>query len=164
MPSSVSARLAAAGLVLPAPMSAAANYVPHTMMRVAQGWLVQTAGQGPYADGKLQHLGCIGEDVELAAACASARMVALNVLAQARDAAQVALGADALDHARCLRLGVFLHSATGMGELDRIADAASAIMVAALGDAGRHARSVAGMAGLPMRISVEIDGLFLFEG
>ncbi len=161
-PSSVAARLQAAGLSLPQPMAAAANYVPYVTTRVANGWLVQTAGQGPYRDGKLHHLGRVGEDISFDQACDSARMVTLNVLTQAQAAGQALLGADALDHGRCLRLGMFVYCIEGFTHLVEIADAASAIVTTALGDAGRHVRSVAGMAALPMRTSVEIDGLFFF--
>jgi enamine deaminase RidA (YjgF/YER057c/UK114 family) len=162
-PASVAARLKAAGLALPPPMGAAANYVPHVAVRHGEGWLVQTAGQGPYRDGKLHHLGCVGGDLDLAQACDSARLVALNVLTQAQAAGRAIFGEEALDRARCLRLGVFVYCSAGFAQLDLIADAASQVIVTVLGDAGRHARSVAGMPALPMRTSVEIDGIFLFR-
>jgi len=164
MAPSVAARLRAAGLTLPAPMGATANYVPHVAIRHGKDWLVQTAGQGPYGDGQLQHLGCVGQALGLEQARASAQLVALNVLGQANAAAIPVLGADALEYGRCLRLGIFVHGIAGYEALEGIANAASALMVTVLGNAGRHARSVAGMPALPMRISVEIDGLFLFRG
>ncbi|MEO8560196.1 MAG: RidA family protein [Rhodospirillales bacterium] len=161
-PVPVAARLKAAGLVLPSPMAAAANYVPHVATRVANGWLVHTAGQGPYRDGKLHHLGCIGSDIGLEQACDSAHMVALNVLTQAQAAGQAVIGDNPLDRARCLRLGIFLYCVDGFDGIGAVADAASNTVLAVLGDAGRHARSVAGMNALPMHTSVEIDGIFFF--
>jgi len=166
--SSVAARLKAAGLSLPPPMGAAANYTPHVTTKTADGWLVHTAGQGPYRDGRLHHLGCIGRELDLAQACDSARLVTLNVLTQAQQAGRAilgdgALGSDTLDRALCLRLGIFVYCTTGFAQLDAIADAASDLVLTALGAAGRHARSVAGMPALPMRTSVEIDGIFLFR-
>ena len=161
--SSVASRLKAAGLALPPPMGAAANYTPHVTTKTTDGWLVHTAGQGPYRDGRLHHLGCIGHDIDLEQACDSARLVTLNVLTQAQAAGRAFLGGDALDRARCLRLGIFVYCTTGFTQLDVIADAASDVIITALGDAGRHARSVAGMPALPMRTSVEIDGIFLFR-
>lgn len=162
-PLTVADRLKAAGLALPAPMGPAANYTPHVACRTGHGWLVHVAGQGPYRDGKLAHLGCVGAGIDLDQACDSARLVTLNVLAQAQAAGHALPGAPSLDRARCLRLGIFAYCVAGFGGLDAIADAASALVIAALGDAGRHTRSVAGMGSLPMRTSVEIDGLFLFE-
>jgi enamine deaminase RidA (YjgF/YER057c/UK114 family) len=161
--SSVATRLRAAGLALPPPMGAAANYTPHVTTRAGDGWLVHTAGQGPYRDGKLHHLGCVGQEIGLEQACDSARLVALNVLTQAQAAGRAILGEDALDRARCLRLGIFVYCTSGFAPLDKVADAASDLLVTAMGDAGRHARSVAGMNALPMRTSVEIDGIFLFR-
>lgn len=160
---SVVSRLKAAGLALPPPMGAAANYTPHVTTKTADGWLVHTAGQGPYRDGKLHHLGCVGREIGLAQACDSARLVTLNVLSQAQAAVSAILGEDALDRARCLRLGVFVHCTAGFAQLDTVADAASELVLTALGEAGRHARSEAGMPALPMGISVEIDGIFLFR-
>jgi enamine deaminase RidA (YjgF/YER057c/UK114 family) len=37
---------------------------------------------------------------------------------------------------------------------------ASDLMVAALGDAGRHARSTVGMAALPLEAAVEVEAVF----
>ncbi len=162
-PLTVADRLKTAGLALPAPMGPAANYTPHVASRAGKGWIVHIAGQGPYRDGTLAHLGCVGAGIGLDQACDSARLVTLNVLAQAQAAGLALPGAPSLDRARCLRLGIFVHCIEAYDRLDAIADAASALVVAALGDAGRHARSLAGMGSLPMRTSVEIDGLFLFE-
>ncbi|MFM2247260.1 MAG: hypothetical protein RL071_3334 [Pseudomonadota bacterium] len=39
-------------------------------------------------------------------------------------------------------------------------NAASELMVAAFGEAGRHARSAVGVASLPFGVAVEIDGVF----
>jgi enamine deaminase RidA (YjgF/YER057c/UK114 family) len=163
----VADRLQAAGFALPAPMGPAANYTPHVAAPHGRGWIVHVAGQGPYRDGRLCHLGRVGPDgdgeLDLARACDSARLVVLNVLAQAQAAGRALPGAPTLERARCLRLGIFVYCSAGYGQLDRIADAASALVIVAMGEAGRHARSVAGMGALPMRTSVEIDGLFLFE-
>lgn len=159
----VADRLKAAGLALPDPMGAAANYTPHVSTPHGPGWIVHVAGQGPYRDGKLSQLGCVGRDLDLAQACDSARLVTLNVLAQAQAAGLTLPGAPTLDRARCLRLGIFAYCVAGYDRLDRIADAASDLVIAVMGTAGRHGRSVAGMGALPMRTSIEIDGLFLFE-
>ena len=161
--SSIAARLQAVGLALPSPMGAAANYVPNVTTKTADGWLVHTAGQGPYRDGKLHHLGCVGQEIDLAQACDSARLVTLNVLTQAQAAVRAVLGENALDRARCLRLGIFVYCVADFTQFDAVADAASDLMLTALGDAGPHARSVAGVPALPLRTSFEIDGIFLFR-
>ncbi|MGE0152533.1 MAG: RidA family protein [Reyranellaceae bacterium] len=165
MPShdAVLARLQAAGLELPPAMPAVASYVPFVATETAAGTLVHVAGQGPFRDGRLEHVGRIGQEIDAEQARASARLVTLNVLAQAAAATQARFGEPALHRARCLRLGIFLNCVDGFAAMDEIADAASALVLAALAAKGRHCRSVVGQPVLPMRTSVEIDGLFLLD-
>lgn len=159
----VLARLRAAGFDLPPAMPAVASYVPFVITQTAQGALVHVAGQGPFRNGKLEHVGRIGESINGNQAQASARLVTLNVLAQAAAATQTVCGEPALQRARCLRLGIFLNCVDGFAAMDDIADAASELTVTALAAKGRHCRSVAGKPVLPMQTSVEIDGLFLVD-
>jgi enamine deaminase RidA (YjgF/YER057c/UK114 family) len=156
-------RLRAAGLDLPPAMPAVASYVPFVVTQTAHGALVHVAGQGPFRNGKLEHVGRIGETISPDQAQASARLVTLNVLAQASTASQTICGEPALQRARCLRLGIFLNCIDGFAAMDEIADAASELVVIALAAKGRHCRSVTGKPVLPMQTSVEIDGLFLVD-
>jgi enamine deaminase RidA (YjgF/YER057c/UK114 family) len=156
-------RLRAAGLDLPPAMPAVASYVPFVVTQTAHGALVHVAGQGPFRNGNLEYVGRIGADISADQAQASARLVTLNVLAQASAATQTICGEPALQRVRCLRLGIFMNCVDGFTALDEIADAASDLVVAALGAKGRHCRSVAGKPVLPMQTSVEIDGLFLVD-
>lgn len=155
----VLARLRAAGLELPPAMPAVASYVPFAIA----GELVHVAGQGPFRNGKLDYVGRIGEDIDAEQAKASARLVTLNVLAQAAAATQAKFGQPALHRARCVRLGIFLNCVDGFIPMAAIADAASDVIVTALGANGLHCRTVAGQPVLPMQTSVEIDGLFLLD-
>jgi len=157
----IAERLAAAGHALPPAMPAVASYVPVAATEMTGGILLHVAGQGPFRAGTLEFVGRIGGEIDVAQACESARLVTLNVLAQL-SAAMQDVGA-VPTRTRCLRLGIFLHCDDGFGDMDIIADAASDLVVVALGTDGRHCRSVAGMPVLPMRTSVEIDGLFFLE-
>lgn len=159
----VFARLRAAGLELPPAMPAVASYVPFVMSPTDGGTLVHVAGQGPFRAGKLEHVGRIGETIDAEQAKASARLVTLNVLAQAAAATQAKFGAPSLDRVQCLRLGIFLNCTDGFAAMEEIADAASLVVAIALGPLGRHCRTVVGMPVLPMQTSVEIDGIFLLE-
>lgn len=156
-------RLRAAGFDLPPAMPAVASYVPFVVTRTSDGALVQVAGQGPFRSGKLEYVGRIGKDIGADQAQASARLVTLNVLAQAAEASRAICGEPALHRVRCLRLGIFLNCVDGFAAMGDIADAASNLVVTALADKGRHCRSVAGQPVLPMLTSVEIDGIFLVE-
>ena len=154
------ARLAALGLSLPAPMQAVASYVPFTIAAHGASHLIHIAGQGPFADGQLRHLGRLGASLSLAQGQDCARLVALNVLAQAGDAVRSLTGRIDLDRLRCLRLGCFVQCVAGFADIDLVVDPASLLMHDCLGENGRHARCAAGKPSLPMGTSVEIDAIF----
>jgi len=148
----VEARLAALGLKLPPAPSPAANYVPY----VISGGLAFIAGQAPVVDGKYAAVGRVGAEVPLEAAQAAARLCALNVLAQVKAAA----GGDWSRVARCVRLCGYVSSAPDFFEQPKVLDGASDLMVQALGDAGRHARSALGVYALRGNVPVVIDAVF----
>jgi len=152
--SAVEERLKALGIELPSPAAPVANYVPWTLC----GSILTVSGQLPFgADGKLSErfTGRVGADVVEKEGQAAARQCAVNVLAQVRSA----LGS--FDRVvRCQRLGGFIAAAPDFFALPAIMNGASDLMVAALGDAGRHARSTVGVAQLPMNAAVEVEGSF----
>ena len=147
----VETRLKAAGVELPAPVSAVANYVPF----VAVGALVFVSGQvsvGPTGPIK----GRLGADMDLAGGQAAARMCGLNLLAQLKTAC-----AGDLDRVRrVVKLGAFVNCTPDFGEIPLVANGCSDLMVQAFADAGRHARSAVGCANLPLGFAVEVDGIF----
>jgi len=163
MHQSIVDRLRAVGYELPPAMPAVASYVPFVMTETDAGTLVHIAGQGPFRGGRLEYVGRIGADMTVGDAMASARLVTLNVLAQAAAATQAKFRAPSLHKARCLRLGIFLNCVDGFADMEPIADAASGLVSGALGDKGRHCRSVVGKPVLPMQTSVEIDAIFLMD-
>ena len=122
------------------------------------GDLVVISGQlclGP--DGKLAdaHKGKVGGEVSPEAAQQAARQCAINVLAQLK----AAIGD--LDKAtRCVRLGGFINAMPTFGALPAVMNGASDLMVAVLGDKGRHARTTVGVAELPFDAAVEVEAIF----
>ena len=153
---SVEERLAALGLKLPNAPSPAANYVPY----VISNGLVFIAGQAPVVDGKYQSVGRVGAEVSLEAAQAAARLCGLNVLAQVKAAA----GGDWSRVKRCVRLCGYVSSAPDFFEQPKVVDGASDLMVQALGDAGKHARSALGVLALRGNVPVIIDAIFELAG
>jgi len=154
MGDSIEEKLAGLGIVLPQAAAPAANYVP--FMR--SGDLLFTAGQLPLKDGKLAAAGLLGRDLDTAAGREAARLCAVNVLAQAK----AALGD--LDLVRRLvKITVFVASTPDFTEQHLVANGASDLFVAALGDAGRHARSAVGTASLPLNAPVEVEAIFEVE-
>ncbi len=154
MGDSIETRLAGLGVTLPQPAAPAANYVP--FMR--SGNLLFTAGQLPLKDGKLAATGLLGRDLDTAAGREAARLCAVNVLAQAK----AALGDLELVR-RLVKITVFVASAPGFTEQHLVANGASDLFVAALGEPGRHARSAVGTASLPLDAPVEVEAIFEVE-
>lgn len=159
-PGRAASRLAALGLNLPAPMKAVASYVPFALARHGASYLVHVAGQGPFENGQLRYLGRLGATLSLVDGQACARLVALNVLAQAADAVRSLCGHGDLDRLRCLKLGCFVQCVDGFSDIDAVLAPASQLMLDVLGESGRHARLSVGEPCLPMDTAVEIDGLF----
>jgi len=152
--SKVEERLSGMGITLPTPAAPVANYVPF----VRTGNLVVISGQICLgADGKIApaHKGKLGAEVSEEAGREAARLCAINVLAQLK----AAIG-DLDKVVRCVRLGGFINSTPTYGAVPQVMNGASDLMVEALGDAGRHARSTIGVAQLPVDASVEVEAMF----
>lgn len=148
----VEQRLAALGFSVPPAPKPAANYVPW----VRTGDLVHIAGQVPMRDGGFRWVGRVGVDYDLEQGQLAAREVALNLLSQLR----VACDGDLDRVVRVVKLNGFVACTPDFNLQPRVIDAASALMVQAFGEAGRHARSAVGVVALPFGVAVEIDGLF----
>ena len=141
--------LAALGLALPTAAAPVAAYVPV----VVAGGLAHVSGQLPFVAGTLV-TGRLGEDVSLDQGTAAAQACALMILAQLK----AALGS--LDRVeRIVKLGVFVNSTATFTDQPKIANGASELMVAAFGEAGKHARSAVGVPVLPLGAAVEVDAI-----
>ena len=143
-------RLAALGIALPQPAAPVANYVPV----VISGSLAVVSGQLPLRDGVLVAVGLLGDTVELELGAAAAAACFVNVLAQLR----LALG-DLARVRRIVRLGGFIAAVPAFTQHAAVMNGASDLAVAALGDAGRHARSTVGVSSLPLGAAVEVEAL-----
>lgn len=149
MTDSIEARLAALGLELPQAAAPVAAYVP----TVEAGGLLHVSGQLPFIDGNLV-TGRLGEDVSLEQGTAAAQACALMILAQVKAALG---GFDRVE--RVVKLGAFINSAASFTDQPKVANGASELMVAAFGDAGKHARSAVGVPVLPLGAAVEVDAV-----
>ncbi|MGQ3354101.1 MAG: RidA family protein [Phreatobacter sp.] len=143
-------KLAQLGLTLPPTPTPAGNYVPFKR----DGNIAYLAGQGPRkADGSL-HTGKVGADVTVETAYEHAKLVGLQILASAKAAA----GGD-LSRVEFLKVLGMVNGTPDFGDHPRVINGFSDLMVAVLGDRGRHARSAVGMGSLPMGITVEIEAV-----
>ena len=155
MSEAIHGRLKDLGIVLPQPSAPAANYVPF----VLSGNMLYISGQLPSKDGVMMK-GLLGRDVTVEQGQEAAKLCAVNILAQAN----AALGGDLGRIVRCVKLGGFVASAVDFFDQPKVVNGASDLMVAALGDAGRHARAAVGVAALPFGVSVEVDAVFEVKG
>jgi enamine deaminase RidA (YjgF/YER057c/UK114 family) len=152
--SAVDKKLHELGITLPTPAAPVANYVPF----VRTGNLIVISGQLCLGiDGKLAdaHKGKLGAEVSPQDGTEAARLCAINLLAQLRAAV-----GDLDRVARCVRLGGFINATPTFAALAPVMNGASDLMVAVLGDKGRHARSTVGVAELPLDVCVEVEGMF----
>ena len=149
--SAIEARLAELGISLPEPVAPVANYVPF----VQTGSLVFISGQvsiGP--DGLVA--GTLGADMDIAAGQAAARLCGINLLAQLK----AACGGELERVTRVVKLGGFVAATPDFTDIPKVINGCSDLMVDALGEAGRHARSAVSCPVLPLGAAVEVDGVF----
>ena len=145
-------RLQEMGIVLPNPASPAANYVPF----VISGSLVFIAGQIPFWNGEILHIGKVGAEISIEEAKQAARVCGLNLIAQLKTAC-----AGDLDRVkRCVKIGVFVNCIDGFKQQPEIANGVSDLIVELFGEAGRHARFAVGTNALPRNCATESDGIF----
>ena len=141
-------RLRALGIVLPKPSSPVASYVN----AVRTGNLLYLSGKGPpAADGK-RPAGKLGRDFNVEQGCAHARAVGIDLLAVMKSE----LGS--LNRvARVVKLLGMVNAMPDFTDHPKVINGCSDLLVAVLGDRGKHARSAVGMGSLPMGIPVEIE-------
>ncbi len=148
-------RLAELGINLPEAAKPLANYVPW----VRTGNLVFISGQGPIEGGKVLYPGTLGKDVSLEDGAKSARLCAINVLAQIKDA----VGGDLDKVKRVVKLVGFVNATADFKDHPKVINGASDLMVEVFGDKGRHARSAVASPSLPMGISTEVEAIVEVE-
>ena len=147
-------RLAQLGLDLPQAARPVGAYIP----AVRTGNLIFTSGQIPMRQGELVAQGKVPTDVRTDIAEAATIQAALNALA----AVKLALGdgdnpGQLSRVTRVVRMNVFVNSAPGFRDQAKVANAASELLLAAFGEAGRHTRCAIGAAELPLNAPVELD-------
>jgi enamine deaminase RidA (YjgF/YER057c/UK114 family) len=143
------------GLALPQTTAPAANYIPF----VVTGNLVFVSGQISIAEDGSLITGKVGADLDTEAGAKAAARCALSLLAQVK----AACGGDFSRLKRVVKLIGFVNSTPDYTEQPKVINGASDLLVAVLGDAGRHSRSAVSAGALPLGVAVEIEGIFEIE-
>jgi len=144
-------RLAELDIILPVPAKPVANYVGW----VRTGNLVYTAGQVTLKDGKIEYQGKVGKDYSVDEAQKAARLCAINIIAQLREACNGDL--DRIK--RIVKLVGFVNAIPEFTDHPKVVNGASDVMVEVFGDKGRHARSAVGSGSLPVNVAVEVEAI-----
>jgi len=149
-------RLAALGYVLPEPLKLPPGVIlPFPWVRIV-GSRAFISGHGPTnADGSLaKPLGKVGAEVSEAEAYLAARLTGLAILGSLKRE----LGS--LERILCWsRVFGMVNSAPGFDRQPAVINGFTDLIVSVFGsERGMHARSAVGLAELPFRIPVEIEG------
>ena len=140
-------------ITLPNPPIPAGSYIP----AIKTGNLLFISGQIPMENGKVLFTGKV-TDENLETAQKSARMCAINLLAQMKRE----LGS--LDKVKkIVRLSGFVNSDTEFYQHPKVINAASDLFFEIFGDKGKHSRIAVGVACLPLNSMTEIDAVIEFS-
>ncbi len=137
------------GITLPDPPTPAGSYIP----LVKTGNLLFISGQIPMENGKVIFTGKV-TDENLETAQKSARMCAINILAQIKREV-----GDFEKVSRIVRLSGFVNSDPNFTMHPKVINAASDLIFEIFGDKGKHSRIAVGVSSLPLGSMTEIDAI-----
>ena len=137
------------GIELPVPPTPAGSYIPV----VKTGNLLFISGQIPMESGKVVFTGKVSDE-NLEVAQKSARMCAINILAQIKRE----IG-DLDKVTKIVRLSGFVNSSPEFTQHPKVINAASDLIFEIFGDKGKHSRIAVGVASLPLGSMTEIDAI-----
>ena len=149
----IAGKLKELGFALPEAAAPAANYVPYV---IADDDMLYISGQIPFLNGEQMHIGRVGDNLSIEDGVEAAKACALNILGQAN----AAVDGDWSKIKRLVKLGGFVNCTPDFTAHPTVINGASDLMVAVMGDAGRHARFAVGAPTLPLGVAVEIDAIF----
>ena len=151
---SVELRVAALGLVLPAPPTPLGAYVEAS----ETGNLLFLSGILPIVDGNVAMPGRLGENLSVEQGQEAARVASLKVLAAAKQH----LGS--LDRIKKLvKLSVLIATTEDFTAHAGVADGASNLFVQLFGPESGHVRLVYGVQSLPINAPLIVDAIFEIE-
>lgn len=145
----VEKKLEAWGIVLDAGPDPMANYV--SVQKAGNIWFF--SGAGPFKNGKPAVFGRLGENMTTEEGYQAARLAGINLLAILKRE----LGGNWGKLEQIVKLQGFVSSTPDYYEQPLVINGTSDLLVEALGDRGRHARTAVGTNVLPFRIPLEVE-------
>lgn len=145
---SLSEQALALGLSLEGELRIGGRYSP----TIRHAGTVHVSGQVPRIGDRVVVTGRAGETVSLEQARRAARICAVRALAFLQRSAGSLDAVQAI-----LRMTVYVQCSDTFTHQSEVADAASDLLVAVLGEAGHHTRTSVGVYQLPKGATVEID-------
>ena len=142
-------KLESLGITIPNPPTPAGSYVP----AVRTGNLLYISGQIPMEDGKVIFTGKVSDN-NLEIAQKSARMCAINILAQIKSEV-----GDLDKVSKIVRLSGFVNSVSEFSQQPKVINSASDLFFEIFGEKGKHSRIAVGVASLPLDSMTEIDAI-----
>ena len=106
-------------------------------------------------DGKIEFQGKLGKDYTVEQGAQAARICAINVIAQLKDA----VGGDLDRIKRIVKVVGFVNGVPEFVDHPKVVNGASDLLVEIFGDKGRHARSAVGSGSLPVNVAVEVEAV-----
>jgi enamine deaminase RidA (YjgF/YER057c/UK114 family) len=156
MAGKIETRLRELGIELP---EARAPRVAKILGANIAGNILYVSGQVPQWNGELRYVGRVGRDFTVEEGKAAARLCALNVIAHAK----AALGGDLDRIEKVAKLRGYVTATEDLTHVAEVVNGASELMVEVFGEAGQHARTVAGVAVMPMGVAIEVEADFLIR-
>jgi enamine deaminase RidA (YjgF/YER057c/UK114 family) len=136
-------------IMIPTPTG---HFVPYCMT----GDLIYLAGQTCSRDDKMLYCGQVGIDLPVAQAIVAARTCMENLLAVLYRA----VDGDFSRVVQCVKVNGYVNSLAPFGDGPSVINGASDLVVALMGESGRHARTAVGVSALPGNAAVEVEAIF----
>lgn len=123
------------------------------------GNTLYVSGMIPQWEGDVRYIGTVGKEFTIEEGRAAARLSALNVLAQARDA----LDGDLDRIKQIAKVSGFVRCTPDATEVAAVVNGASELFIDVFAERGEHARIAVGAATMPLGVAVEIEAIMEIE-
>lgn len=123
------------------------------------GNTLYVSGMIPQWEGDVRFIGKVGQDFSIEEGQEAARLSALNVLAQARDALQ----GDLDRIVQIAKVSGFVNCTPDITEVAAVVNGASELFLDIFGDRGAHARIAVGATTMPIGVAVEIEAIMQID-